>query len=139
MYIMSPIREHWRCVVKAPLESVCPVVLFDEKNCCSHCIAPSSHTHANKYHSHANNIMAHKWGQRENERDCNKFITTAGQQASIYFLELGAVAIGAKIYGTELMPRKQPRQRHAENDPGPRRQTCKLDVNYHGAEVRIYF
>jgi hypothetical protein len=31
MHVMSPIREHWRCAVKAPLEGASPVVLFDEK------------------------------------------------------------------------------------------------------------
>jgi hypothetical protein len=54
--------------------------------------------------------------ERESERDCDRgsideisLSSRTDQQASIDFLELGAVAIGvelgAKIHGTELMPR----------------------------------
>jgi hypothetical protein len=119
MYIMSPIREHWQCAFKAPLERACPVVLFDEKNYCLHRIAPSSsHTCANKYHGHANNIMAHKWGQGERERarlrhksiDETGLSPRAVQQASTDFLELGA-----KIHGTELMPRPHHASSHVND------------------------
>ena len=66
MHVMSPIREHWRCAVKAQLETTSATLYCYEKNCCPHPIAPSfSQTRANKYHGHAGIIMAHQWGQGE--------------------------------------------------------------------------
>jgi hypothetical protein len=92
--------------------------------------------------------------RRESERDRDRgsidetgLSPRAGQQASIDFLELGA-ELGAKIHGTELMPRPRHASSHVNDtqkmtlDLGAKAigaATCKLGVNYHGAKVRVYF
>ena len=56
--------------------------------------------------------------------------------------------LGAKIHGAELMPRPRHASSHVNDtqkmtlDLGAKAigaETCKLDANCHGAEVRVYF
>ena len=57
-------------------------------------------------------------------------------------------SLGAKIHDAELMPRPRHASSHVNDtkkmtlDLGAKAidaETCKLDVNYHGAKVRVYF